>query len=208
MSKVLALWVIVPTEILLIPVLEIFFMSLKLALPEYSVSYFLLQSLRHFFNWEILILSKRILLNFNPNIFLNCPMFSISTVTTFLDLEALVTSFFKSLAALIWLSLIKTSSLRLYLWLKPPPFLTAYFSNNLRLGVVFLVQQIFVFFPAFSTKLFVIVAIPDAWFKKFKAVLSAVSIVFVFAKISAITLFFFYKFSIFHFRLKNWLFSN
>ena len=41
-----------------------------------------------------------------------------------------------------------------------------------------------------KTKLLVIVAIPDAWFKKFKAVLSAVSIVFVFAKISAITLFF------------------
>ena len=39
--------------------------------------------------------------DFNPNIFLNCPMFSISTVTTFLDLEAVVTSFFKSLAALI-----------------------------------------------------------------------------------------------------------
>ena len=31
---------------------------------------------------------------------------------------------------------------------------------------------------------------PEAWFKKFKAVLSAVSMVFVFAKISAITLFF------------------
>ena len=51
-------------------------------------------------------------------------------------------------------------------------------------------QQILVFFPTFLTKLLVAVEIPDAWFKKFNAVLSAVRIVFVFAKISAITLFF------------------
>ena len=68
--------------------------------------------------------------------------------------------------------------------------MTAYFSNNLKFGVVFLVQQILVFLPTLLTKLLVVVAIPEAWFKKFKAVLSAVSIVFVFAKISAITLFF------------------
>ena len=80
--------------------------------------------------------------------------------------------------------------LKLNLWLKPPPFFTAYFSSNLRLGVVFLVQQIFIFFPTFFTNLFVSVEIPDEWLRKFNAVLSAIKIVLVFAFTSAITLFF------------------
>ena len=89
--------------------------------------------------------------------------------------------------------------------IKTSPFLTAYFSNNLKFGVVFLVQQILVFF-LLLTKLLVAVEIPDAWFKKFKAVLSAVRIVFVFAKISAITLFFI-NFPSFIFDLKLSLFQ-
>ena len=64
-------------------------------------------------------------------------------------------------------------------------------------------QQILVFFPTFLTKLFVVVAIPDAWFKKLSAVLSAVRIVFLFAIISAIILFFFIDLPSFIFDLNN-----
>jgi len=39
-----------PIEILLIPVLDIFLIFFRLALPEYSVSYLFLQSFRHFLN--------------------------------------------------------------------------------------------------------------------------------------------------------------
>ena len=51
-------------------------------------------------------------------------------------------------------------------------------------------QQILVFLLTFWTNWLVDEAIPEAWFKKFKAVLSAIKIVFVLAFISAITLFF------------------
>ena len=61
----------------------------------------------------------------------------------------------------MWLSLIKYSSLKLNLWLVPPPNFTAYFCITLKLGMVFLVQQILLFFPAFFTKLLVTVDIPD-----------------------------------------------
>jgi len=43
----------------------------------------------------------------------------------------------------------------------PPPNLTAYFWITLKLGIVFLVQQILVFFPANLTNSFVLVAIPE-----------------------------------------------
>ena len=49
-SNVLALCVIAPTEILLIPVLDIFLMFFRSAFPEYSVSYLFLQSFKHFLN--------------------------------------------------------------------------------------------------------------------------------------------------------------
>ena len=159
-------------------------------LPEYSVSYFFLQSLRHFLNCLILILSNKILLNLSPRTWFSCFTFSISTVTILLVLIAFFTKFFKLSSTFMWLSLIKISSLKLYLWLWPPPFLTAYFSNNLKFGVVFLVQHILVFLLVFFTNLLVNVAIPEAWLRKFKAVLSAVKIVFVLAFIIAITLFF------------------
>jgi hypothetical protein len=42
----------------------------------------------------------------------------------------------------MWLSLIKNSSLKLNLWFVPPPNLTAYFCITLKVGIVFLVQQI------------------------------------------------------------------
>ena len=61
----------------------------------------------------------------------------------------------------MWLSLIKYSSLKLNLWLVPPPNFTAYFCITLRLGTVFLVQQILHLLPAFFTNLLVVVAIPD-----------------------------------------------
>ena len=121
---------------------------------------------------------------------------------------AFSTNSLRLLDALIWLSLIRISSLKLYLWLWPPPFLTAYFSSVLKLGVVFLVQQILVFLLIFFTNWLVIVAIPEAWLRKFKAVLSAVKIVFVLALIYAITLFFFYFFSIRDFLCKNGFSSN
>ena len=56
---------------------------------------------------------------------------------------------------------------------------------TLRLGIVFLVQQIFVFFPAFFTKLFVFVAIPEICEIKFKATLSPVNIFLILPSIVA-----------------------
>ena len=137
------------------------------------------------------ILSKRTLLNFKPKICLSWFIFSTSTVTIFFVLIAFLTNSLRLFDVLMWLSLIRISSLKLYLWLWPPPFLTAYFSSVLKLGVVFLVQQILVFLLIFFTNWLVIVAIPEASLRKFKAVLSAVKIVFVLAFILAITLFFF-----------------
>ena len=53
----------------------------------------------------------------------------------------------------------------------PPPNLTAYFWTTLKFGIVFLVQQILVFFPANFTNSFVFVAMPEICDKKFKATL-------------------------------------
>ena len=132
------------------------------------------------------MLSRRTVLNFRPNIDLSCFILSISTVIffPFLFFIAFKTKVFKSELA-IWLSLIKYSSLKLNLWFVPPPNLTAYFWITLKLGIVFLVQQILVFFPANLTKSFVLVAIPEIWDKKFKATLSAIKIFFVFPLIEA-----------------------
>ena len=88
----------------------------------------------------------------------------------------------------MWLSLIKYSSLKLKRWFVPPPIFTAYFCITLRLGIVFLVQQILLFFPTFFTNWFVFVAIPDIWDKKFRATLSPVNIFLIFPSIVAITL--------------------
>ena len=85
------------------------------------------------------------------------------------------TKVFKSEEA-IWLSLIKYSSLKLNLWLVPPPNLTAYFCITLKFGIVLRVQQILHFLPANFTNWFVLVAIPEIWDKKFKATLSAINI--------------------------------
>ena len=55
-----------PIEILSIPVLDIFLIFFRLALPEYSVSYLFLQSFRHFLNCLLFMLSNKILLNLRP----------------------------------------------------------------------------------------------------------------------------------------------
>ena len=78
----------VPTDILSIPVFEIFFNIFNVALPEYSVSYLFLQIFKHFINCFGLILSNKILLNFRPKTLFNCFEFSISTVMIFLVLTA------------------------------------------------------------------------------------------------------------------------
>ena len=85
----------------------------------------------------------------------------------------------------MWLSFIRYSSLKLNLWFVPPPNLTAYFWITLKLGIVFLVQQILVFFPANLTNSFVLVAIPEICDKKFKATLSAIRIFFALPLIKA-----------------------
>ena len=132
------------------------------------------------------MLSSRTVLNFRPSIDLSWLTVSTSTVIffLFLFLIAFKTSLFKSELA-IWLSLIKYSSLKLNLWFVPPPNLTAYFCITLKLGIVFLVQQILLFFPTNFTNSFVLVAIPEIWDKKFKATLSAIRIFFSFPLIKA-----------------------
>ena len=102
-------------------------------------------------------MSIRTVLNFRPNIDLSCLIVSTSTVIffPFLLLIAFKTKLFKSELA-IWLSLIKYSSLKLNLWFVPPPNLTAYFCITLKSGIVFLVQQILVFFPANLTNSFAV----------------------------------------------------
>ena len=131
-------------------------------------------------------MSSRTVLNLRPNIDLSCFIVSTSTVIffPFLFFIAFKTKVFKSELA-IWLSLIKYSSLKLNLWFVPPPNLTAYFWITLKLGIVFLVQQILVFFPANLTNSFVLVAIPEIWDKKFKATLSAIRIFFALPLIKA-----------------------
>ena len=141
-------------------------MFLRFTLPEYSVSYLFLQSFKHFRKVWIFILSNNILLNFKPKTCFSWEIFSISTVIDFLVFIAFLTRFLRFPSALMWFSLIKISSLKLYLWLKPPPFLTAYFSRSLKFGVVFLVQHIFVFLFVLLTNVLVKVAIPEAWLKK------------------------------------------
>ena len=61
----------------------------------------------------------------------------------------------------IWLSLIKNSSLKLNLWFTPPPSLTAYFWIILKVGIVFLVQQILQFLLTNLTNSLVLVAMPE-----------------------------------------------
>ena len=56
---------------------------------------------------------------------------------------------------------------------------------TLKFGIVFLVQQILLFFPTSLTNSFVLVAIPEMWDKKFKATLSAIKIFFAFPLIKA-----------------------
>ena len=76
-----------------------------------------------------------------------------------------------------WLSFIKTSSLRLNLWLVPPPIFTPYFCINLKFGKVFLVQHILHDLPfTFFTNLFVVVATPETNPKKLSATLSLLRI--------------------------------
>ncbi len=120
-----------------------------------------------------------------------------------IDLDSYFFSFFSFIAffiisskffvAPIWLSLIKYSSLKLNLWFVPPPNFTAYFWITLKFGIVFLVQQILVFFPTFFTNWFVLVDIPEICEIKFKATLSAVNIFLIFPSIIAITSLFFIK---------------
>ena len=116
-SNDLVLWVIAPTEILFTPVLDICLILFKVAFPEYSVSYLFLQSFKQYFNCEDFILSKSILLNFKPKICLSWFTFSTSTVTIFFVFIAFSTNSLRLDDALIWLSLIRISSLKLYLWL-------------------------------------------------------------------------------------------
>ena len=106
-----------------------------------------------------------------------------------------------------WLSLIRNSSLRLNLWLVPPPNLTAYFWTTLKFGIVFLVQHILHFFPASFTNLFVFVAIPEIWDKKFKATLSAINMFWTLPWIIATSDFFFTKDPSFFFTI-NFIFLS
>ena len=133
------------------------------------------------------MLSKRIVLNFKPKIFFNWFKLSTSTVI-FFPFLFLIANETKVLIfeLVIWLSLIKYSSLRLNLWFVPPPNLTAYFWITLKLGIVFLVQQILHFFPTFLTNWFVLVAIPEMWDRKFNATLSPIKIFFKLPSITAI----------------------
>ena len=133
------------------------------------------------------MLSSKTVLNLRPRIDFSCFKLSTSTVIffPFLFLIAFKTKDFKSELA-TWLSFIKNWSLKLNLWLVPPPNFTAYFCITLKLGIVLRVQQIWVFFPANLTNWFVLVAIPDMWDKKFKATLSAINIFFALPFIIAI----------------------
>ena len=60
----------------------------------------------------------------------------------------------------------------------------------LNVGIVFLVQQILVFFPTFFTKRLVLVAIPEIWLKKLSATLSPIRIFCTLPSIVAMTSFF------------------
>ncbi len=75
----------------------------------------------------------------------------------------------------IQFSLIIIASERPYLWLSPPPYLTAFFSNSLNPGVVFLVQATLTPLARF-THLAVNVAIPLILHRKLRDNLSACSI--------------------------------
>ena len=118
---------------------------------------------------------------------LSCFKLSTSTVIflPFLFLIASETKVFKSDEA-IWLSFIKYSSLKLNLWLVPPPNFTAYFWITLKFGIVFRVQQILHPFPTNFTNSFVLVAIPEIWERKFNATLSAINIFLALPSIVAI----------------------
>ena len=75
-----------------------------------------------------------------------------------------------------WLSFIKTISDKFILWFFPPPHLTAYFDTFLKPGRVFLVSNIPALDPfIILTNWFVVVAIPESFCIKFKAVLSPAS---------------------------------
>ena len=129
------------------------------------------------------MLSNSILLNFKPTISLSWLRLSTSTVIffPFLFLIALLTNawIFPSIA--IWLSFIKISSLRLNLWLRPPPNFTPYFCTDLKLGAVFLVQQILQDLPFnLSTNFFVVVETPEIKLKKLRATLSLFKIALLF----------------------------
>ena len=63
---------------------------------------------------------------------------------------AICTAFVTLPAAPIWLSLRRTPSERLYLWLHPPPTLTAYFSNTRQFGVVLRVSRRVTLLPSRS----------------------------------------------------------
>ena len=70
----------------------------------------------------------------------------------------------------------------------PPPNLTPYFCIDLKLGKVFLVQQILHGFPLIlSTNFFVVVATPEIKLKKFNATLSLFKIALFFPYIIATT---------------------
>ena len=161
----------------------------------------------------MLMLSKRIALNFKPKIFFNWLRLSTSTVI-FLPFLFLIANETKLLISELarWLSLIRYSSLRLNLWFVPPPNLTAYFWITLKLGIVFLVQQILHFFPTFLTNWFVLVAIPEIWDRKFSATLSPIKIFLIFPSTTAIkspflilepSFFFYFKFNFFVYHFKS-----
>ena len=71
----------------------------------------------------------------------------------------------------------------------PPPNLTAYFCITLKVGIVFLVQQILQFLFTSLTNWLVLVAIPEIWLIKFNATLSAIKIFSALPSIVTITAF-------------------
>jgi len=107
------------------------------------------------------------------------------------------------------MSFIKISSLRLNLWLSPPPNFTPYFCINLKFGAVFLVQQILQDFPlTLSTNFFVVVATPEIKPKKLRATLSLFKIPLAFPFTIATTLPFFIFLPSFVFDLKTTFLSE
>lgn len=128
-------------------------------LPEHSMMALLLIILQASFISSISMLSNIIISAFTSKASLTWSKFSTSTSIFFTKGLSLLTFSTASLippAASMWLSLSIIPSDKLYLWLYPPPRVTAYFSKTLMLGVVFLVSRIFTWSLSRASSIFLV----------------------------------------------------